>query len=221
MIDVFLCEGARTPAGRYGGALAAGRADALLAHAIKATLAKAPKLDAGAIDEVYDGCANQAGEDNRNVARMALLLAGLPAEIPGATINRLCGSGLDAVGTAARAIRAGEIDLAIAGGVEAMSRSPFVQGKATEAFSRQAEIFDTTIGWRFVNPLMKAQYGVDSMPETAENVAEEFQISRADQDAFALRSQQRAVAAQQRGFFDGEIAPVVIPQKKGDPITVS
>jgi acetyl-CoA acyltransferase len=216
MIDVFLCEGARTPVGRYGGALAAVRPDDLLAHAIKATLAKAPKLDAGAIDEVYAGCANQAGEDNRNVARMALLLAGLPAEIPGATINRLCGSGLDAVGTAARAIRAGEIDLAIAGGVESMSRAPFVQGKATEAFSRQAEIFDTTIGWRFVNPLMKAQYGVDSMPETAENVAEEFQISRADQDGFALRSQERAAAAQKNGRLAREIAPVEIKDRKGN-----
>jgi acetyl-CoA acyltransferase len=216
MIDVFLCEGARTPVGRYGGALAAVRPDDLLAHAIKATLAKTPKLDPSAIDEVYAGCANQAGEDNRNVARMALLLAGLPAEIPGATINRLCGSGLDAVGTAARAIRAGEIDIAIAGGVESMSRAPFVQGKATEAFSRQAEIFDTTIGWRFINPLMKAQYGVDSMPETAENVAEEFQISRADQDAFAFRSQQRAAAAQKNGRLAREIAPVEIKDRKGN-----
>jgi acetyl-CoA acyltransferase len=216
MIDVFLCEGARTPVGRYGGALAAVRPDDLLAHAIKATLTKAPKLDPNAIDEVYAGCANQAGEDNRNVARMALLLAGLPAEIPGATINRLCGSGLDAVGTAARAIRAGEIDLAIAGGVESMSRAPFVQGKATEAFSRQAEIFDTTIGWRFINPLMKAQYGVDSMPETAENVAEEFQISRADQDAFAFRSQQRAAAAQKNGRLAREIASVEIKDRKGN-----
>jgi 3-oxoadipyl-CoA thiolase len=216
MTDVFLCEGARTPVGRYGGALAAVRPDDLLAHAIRAALAKAPKLEPSAIDEVYAGCANQAGEDNRNVARMALLLAGLPAEIPGATINRLCGSGLDAVGVAARAIRAGEIDLAIAGGVESMSRAPFVQGKATEAFSRQAEIFDTTIGWRFVNPLMKAQYGVDSMPETAENVAEEFQISRADQDAFALRSQQRAAAAQKNGRLAREIAPVEIKDRKGN-----
>jgi 3-oxoadipyl-CoA thiolase len=216
MTDVFLCEGARTPIGRYGGALASVRPDDLLAHAIRATLAKAPNLDPGAIDDVYAGCANQAGEDNRNVARMALLLAGLPQEIPGATINRLCGSGLDAVGTAARAIRAGEIDLAIAGGVESMSRAPFVQGKATEAFSRQAEIFDTTIGWRFVNPLMKAQYGVDSMPETAENVAEEFQISRADQDAFALRSQTRAAAAQKNGRLAREIAPVEIKDRKGN-----
>jgi 3-oxoadipyl-CoA thiolase len=216
MTDVFLCEGARTPIGRYGGALASVRPDDLLAQAIRATLAKAPNLDPGAIDDVYAGCANQAGEDNRNVARMALLLAGLPQEIPGATINRLCGSGLDAVGTAARAIRAGEIDLAIAGGVESMSRAPFVQGKATEAFSRQAEIFDTTIGWRFVNPLMKAQYGVDSMPETAENVAEEFQISRADQDAFALRSQTRAAAAQKNGRLAREIAPVEIKDRKGN-----
>jgi 3-oxoadipyl-CoA thiolase len=216
MTDVFLCEGARTPIGRYGGALACVRPDDLLAHAIKSALAKAPKLDPNAIDDVYAGCANQAGEDNRNVARMAMLLAGLPPEIPGATINRLCGSGLDAVGTAARAIKAGEIDLAIAGGVESMSRAPFVQGKATEAFSRQAEIFDTTIGWRFVNPLMKAQYGVDSMPETAENVAEEFQISRADQDAFALRSQARAAAAQKNGRLAREIAPVEIKDRKGN-----
>ena len=216
MADVFLCEGARTPVGRYGGALASVRPDDLLAHAIKATLARAPQLDQNAIDEVYAGCANQAGEDNRNVARMALLLAGLPAEIPGATINRLCGSGLDAVGTAARAIRAGEIELAIAGGVESMSRAPFVQGKATEAFSRQAEIFDSTIGWRFVNPLMKAQYGVDSMPETAENVAEEFQISRADQDAFALRSQARAAAAQKSGRLAREIVAVEIKDRKGN-----
>ena len=216
MTDVFLCEGARTPIGRYGGALAAMRPDDLLAQAIKAALAKAPKLDPAAIDDVYAGCANQAGEDNRNVARLALLLAGLPQEIPGATINRLCGSGLDAVGTAARAIRAGEIDLAIAGGVESMSRAPFVQGKATEAFSRHAEIFDTTIGWRFVNPLMKAQYGVDSMPETAENVAEEFQISRADQDAFALRSQARAAAAQKNGRLAREISAVEIKDRKGN-----
>ena len=216
MPDVFLCEGARTPVGRYGGALSSVRPDDLLAHAIKATLAKAPKLDVNAIDDVYAGCANQAGEDNRNVARMALLLAGLPQEIPGATINRLCGSGLDAVGTAARAIRAGEIDLAIAGGVESMSRAPFVQGKATEAFSRQAEIYDTTIGWRFINPLMKAQYGVDSMPETAENVAEEFQIARADQDAFAMRSQARAAAAQKNGRLAREIAPVEIKDRKGN-----
>ena len=199
MTEAFLCEGARTPVGRYGGALSAVRPDDLLAHVIKAALAKAPGLDPRRIDEVYAGCANQAGEDNRNVARMAGLLAGLPHTVPGATINRLCGSGLDAIGTAARAVRAGEIEVAIAGGVESMSRAPFVQGKASEAFSRHAEIYDTTIGWRFVNPLMKAQYGVDSMPETAENVAEEFQVSRADQDAFALRSQARAAAAQKSG----------------------
>ncbi len=215
MTEAFLCEGARTPVGRYGGALSGVRPDDLLAHAIKATLAKAPSLDPRAIDDVYAGCANQAGEDNRNVARMAALLAGLPQTVPAATINRLCGSGLDAIGTAARAVRAGEIDVAIAGGVESMSRAPFVQGKATEAFSRHAEIFDTTIGWRFVNPLMKAQYGVDSMPETAENVAEEFQVSRADQDAFALRSQARAAAAQRSGRLAREIAPVEIKDRKG------
>jgi acetyl-CoA acyltransferase len=215
MTEAFLCEGARTPVGRYGGALSTVRPDDLLAHAIKAALARAPGLDPRAIDEVYAGCANQAGEDNRNVARMATLLAGLPPTVPAATINRLCGSGLDAIGTAARAVRAGEIDLAIAGGVESMSRAPFVQGKATEAFSRHAEIFDTTIGWRFVNPLMKAQYGVDSMPETAENVAEEYQVSRADQDAFALCSQARAAAAQKSGRLAREIAPVEIKDRKG------
>ncbi|MGA2793370.1 MAG: 3-oxoadipyl-CoA thiolase [Roseiarcus sp.] len=215
MTEAFLCEGARTPVGRYGGALSAVRPDDLFAHVIRATLAKAPGLEARAIDEVYAGCANQAGEDNRNVARMAALLAGLPPTVPGATINRLCGSGLDAIGTAARAVRSGEIEVAIAGGVESMSRAPFVQGKASEAFSRHAEIFDTTIGWRFVNPLMKAQYGVDSMPETAENVAEEFQIARADQDAFALRSQARAAAAQKSGRLAREIAPVEIKDRKG------
>src|SRR5579864_8113169 len=220
MTDVFLCEGARTPIGRYGGSLAAVRPDDLLAHAIKATLAKASKLDPSAIDDVYAGCANQAGEDNRNVARMALLLAGLPQEIPGVTINRLCGSGLDAVGAAARAIRAGEIDLAIAGGVESMSRAPFVQGKASEAFSRSAEIFDTTIGWRFINPLLKAQYGVDAMPETGENVAEEFQVSRADQDAFAIRSQQRAGKAIASGYFAEEITPISVPGGKAGPVVV-
>jgi 3-oxoadipyl-CoA thiolase len=216
MTEAFLCEGARTPVGRYGGALSSVRPDDLLAHAIKAVIAKAPGLDPHAIDDVYAGCANQAGEDNRDVARMATLLAGLPVTVPGATINRLCGSGLDAIGTAARAVRAGEIEVAIAGGVESMSRAPFVQGKATEAFSRQAEIYDTTIGWRFINPLMKAQYGVDSMPETAENVAEEFQISRADQDAFALRSQARASAAQKNGRLAREIAPVEIRDRKGN-----
>jgi acetyl-CoA acyltransferase len=216
MTEAFLCEGARTPVGRYGGALSSVRPDDLLGYAIKAALAKAPGLDPHAIDEVYAGCANQAGEDNRNVARMAGLLAGLPTTVPGVTINRLCGSGLDAVGTAARAVRAGEVELAIAGGVESMSRAPFVQGKATEAFSRHAEIYDTTIGWRFVNPLMKAQYGVDSMPETGENVAEEFQVSRADQDAFALRSQARAAAAQKNGRLAREIVAVEIKDRKGN-----
>ncbi len=221
MTEAFLCEGARTPVGRYGGALSAVRPDDLLAHAIRAALAKAPGLEARAIDDVFAGCANQAGEDNRNVARMAALLAGLPPTVPGATINRLCGSGLDAIGTAARAVRAGEIEVAVAGGVESMSRAPFVQGKASEAFSRHAEIFDTTIGWRFVNPLMKAQYGVDSMPETAENVAEEFQIGRADQDAFALRSQARAAATQKSGRLAREIAPVEIRDRKGHLTTVA
>ncbi|MGD0722239.1 MAG: 3-oxoadipyl-CoA thiolase [Roseiarcus sp.] len=216
MTEAFLCEGARTPVGRYGGSLSSVRADDLLAHAIRAVLARAPGLDPHAIDDVFAGCANQAGEDNRNVARMAGLLAGLPATVPGTTINRLCGSGLDAIGTAARAVRSGELEVVIAGGVESMSRAPFVQGKATEAFSRHAEIYDTTIGWRFVNPLMKAQYGVDSMPETGENVAEEFQISRADQDAFALRSQARAAAAQKRGRLAREIAPVEIRDRKGN-----
>ena len=216
MTEAFLCEGARTPVGRYGGSLSSVRPDDLLAHAIKATLAKAPGLDPRAIDDVFAGCANQAGEDNRNVARMAGLLAGLPTSVPGATINRLCGSGLDAIGTAARAVRAGEIEVAIAGGVESMSRAPFVQGKAAEAFSRHVEVYDTTIGWRFVNPLMKAQYGVDSMPETGENVAEEFQISRADQDAFALRSQARAAAAQKNGRLAREIVAVEIKDRKGN-----
>jgi acetyl-CoA acyltransferase len=216
MTEAFLCEGARTPVGRYGGSLSSVRPDDLLAHAIKATLAKAPGLDPHAIDDVFAGCANQAGEDNRNVARMAGLLAGLPTSVPGATINRLCGSGLDAIGTAARAARAGEIEVAIAGGVESMSRAPFVQGKAAEAFSRHVEVYDTTIGWRFVNPLMKAQYGVDSMPETGENVAEEFQISRADQDAFALRSQARAAAAQKNGRLAREIVAVEIKDRKGN-----
>ena len=184
--EAFLCDAVRTPIGRYGGALAKVRTDDLAAVPIKALMARNPKVDWEKLDEVYFGCANQAGEDNRNVARMALLLAGLPASVPGVTLNRLCASGLEAVGTAARAIRAGEMDFAIAGGVESMTRAPFVQGKADEAFARKAEIFDTTIGWRFINPLMKSQYGVDSMPETAENVAEEFQVTRADQDAFAL-----------------------------------
>ena len=218
--EAFICNAARTPIGRYGGALAKVRTDDLAAIPIKALMARHPKVDWEKLDEVYYGCANQAGEDNRNVARMALLLAGLPAGVPGVTLNRLCASGLEAVGTAARAVRAGEIDFAIAGGVESMTRAPFVQGKADEAFSRKAEIFDTTIGWRFINPLMKQQYGVDSMPDTAENVAVEFQIMRADQDAFALRSQQRAAHAIAEGYFAKEIVPVEIPGRKGETIKV-
>ncbi|MBO6838483.1 MAG: 3-oxoadipyl-CoA thiolase [Alphaproteobacteria bacterium] len=220
MTDAFICDAIRTPIGRYGGALSPVRADDLGAHPIAALLARNPKVDAATIDDVIYGCANQAGEDNRNVARMAALLAGLPESVPGTTMNRLCGSGMDAVGTAARAIRAGDASLMIAGGVESMSRAPFVMGKADTAFSRNAEIHDTTIGWRFVNKLMKERYGIDSMPETAENVAEDFQISRADQDAFAARSQDRAVAAQENGRLGVEIAPVSIPQRKGDPIVV-
>jgi len=217
MSEVFICDAIRTPFGRYGGTLATISADALAALPIKALLERNPGVDWNAVDDVVFGCANQAGEDNRNVARMALLLAGLPKEISGSTINRLCGSSLDAVSVAARAIKSGEAELMIAGGVESMSRAPFVMGKADAAFSRSAEIFDTTIGWRFVNPAMKAKYGVDSMPETAENVAEDFNVNRADQDAFALRSQQRAAAAQAAGFFAAEIVPVLIQQKKGDP----
>jgi 3-oxoadipyl-CoA thiolase len=220
MTDAFICDAIRTPIGRYGGALSPVRADDLGAHPIAALLARNPEVDAATIDDVIYGCANQAGEDNRNVARMAALLAGLPESVPGTTMNRLCGSGMDAVGTAARAIRAGDASLMIAGGVESMSRAPFVMGKADTAFSRNAEIHDTTIGWRFVNKLMKERYGIDSMPETAENVAEDFQISRADQDAFAARSQDRAVAAQENGRLGVEIAPVSIPQRKGDPIVV-
>ncbi|HVB89675.1 MAG TPA: 3-oxoadipyl-CoA thiolase [Beijerinckiaceae bacterium] len=215
MTEAFLCAGVRTPVGRYGGALSSVRPDDLLAHALEALLSKTPDLPASAIDEVYAGCANQAGEDNRNVARMALLLAGLPLEVPGATVNRLCGSGLEALGAAARAIRAGEIELAVACGVESMSRAPFVQGKAAEAFSRKAELFDTTIGWRFVNPKMKAEYGVDAMGETAENLAQEHQISRADQDAFALRSQNRTAAAQANGRLAREMTQVEIRDRKG------
>ncbi|MGA7939551.1 MAG: acetyl-CoA C-acyltransferase, partial [Bradyrhizobium sp.] len=220
MGEVFVCDAVRTPIGRFGGSLAKVRVDDLAAAPIKALMAKHPKLDWSQVDEVYYGCANQAGEDNRNVARMALLLAGLPDSVPGQTLNRLCASGLDAVGAGARAIRAGEIDLALAGGVESMTRAPFVMGKAAEAFSRSAEIFDTTIGWRFINPLMKAQYGVDAMPETGENVAEEFQVSRADQDAFAIRSQQRAGKAIAAGYFAEEITPVSVPGGKAGPITV-
>lgn len=220
MTDAFICGYTRTPIGRYGGALSSVRADDLAAIPLRALLAANPELDPAQIDEVILGCANQAGDDNRNVARMAVLLAGLPDSVPGTTMNRLCGSGMDAVITAARAIRAGEAQMIIAGGVESMSRAPFVMPKATSAFSRSNEVFDTTIGWRFVNPLMKAQYGVDSMPETAENVAEDFNISREDQDAFALRSQQKAAAAQASGRLASEITPVTIPQRKGDPIIV-
>jgi 3-oxoadipyl-CoA thiolase len=220
MREAFICDAVRTPIGRYGGALAKVRTDDLAAVPIRALMARNPKVDWEKLDEVYFGCANQAGEDNRNVARMALLLAGLPVSVPGVTLNRLCASGMEAVGSAARAIRAGEMEFAIAGGVESMTRAPFVQGKADEAFSRKAEVFDTTIGWRFINPLMKAQYGVDSMPETGENVAEEFQVSRADQDAFALRSQQRAAKAFASGYFAKEIVPVEIAGRKGDSVKV-
>jgi len=220
MRDVFICDFARTPIGRYGGALAKVRTDDLAATPIKALIKRNTKVDWTALDDVYFGCANQAGEDNRNVARMALLLAGLPESIPGITVNRLCASGLDAVGGAARAIRSGEIEFAIAGGVESMTRAPFVMGKAQEAFSRSTEVFDTTIGWRFVNPLMKQQYGIDSMPETGENFAEEFQVTRADQDSFAVRSQQRAGKAIASGFFAQEIVPVETPGGKAGPIVV-
>jgi 3-oxoadipyl-CoA thiolase len=218
--DAFICDAARTPIGRYGGALAKVRTDDLAAVPIRALVARNPKVDWEKLDDVFYGCANQAGEDNRNVARMALLLAGLPGSVPGVTLNRLCASGLEAVGTAARAIRSGEMEMAIAGGVESMTRAPFVQGKAQEPFSRSAEIYDTTIGWRFINPLMKQQYGVDSMPETGENVAEEFQVSRADQDAFAIRSQQRAGKAIAAGYFAEEITPVMVPGGKAGPVTV-
>lgn len=219
--QAFICDAVRTPFGRYGGSLAGVRADDLGAVPLKALMARHPGLDWEAVSDVIYGCANQAGEDNRNVARMSALLAGLPLAVPGSTVNRLCGSGLDALGTAARAIKAGEAGLMIAGGVESMSRAPFVMGKAESAYSRAARIEDTTIGWRFVNKLMKAQYGVDSMPETAENVATEFRISREDQDRMAVASQRKALAAQQRGFFDAEIVPVSVPQKKGDPLLVS
>ena len=220
MAEAFICDYIRTPIGRFGGALSAVRADDLGAIPLKALKERNAGLDMAAVDEVYFGCANQAGEDNRNVARMSLLLAGLPPTVPGTTLNRLCGSGMDAVIAAARAIRAGELDLAIAGGVESMSRAPFVLPKAETAFSRHAEIHDTTIGWRFVNKLMKQQYGVDSMPETGENVAEDFNVSRADQDAFAMRSQDKAAAAQKNGRLAQEITPVTIPQRKGEPIVV-
>ena len=218
--EVFLCDAVRTAIGRYGGALARVRADDLAAAPIKALIARNPKVDWTALDEVYLGCANQAGEDNRNVARMALLLAGLPPSIPGITVNRLCASGLDAVGAAARAVRAGEIELAIAGGVESMTRAPFVLGKSAEPFQRGGELHDTTLGWRFINPLMKAQYGVDSMPETGENVAEEFHVSREDQDAFAFRSQQRAAGAIASGYFGEEIVAIETPGGHRGPIVV-
>jgi 3-oxoadipyl-CoA thiolase len=220
MAEAFICDFARTPIGRYGGVLKDVRTDDLAAHPLRVLKQRNAGVDWAALDDVYMGCANQAGEDNRNVARMATLLAGFPAEVAGATVNRLCGSGLDAVGTAARAIRAGDAQLMLAGGVESMTRAPFVQGKATSAFSREAQIFDTTIGWRFVNPRMKAGFGIDSMPETAENVAQEFNISRADQDAFALRSQDKAAKAQANGRLAAEIVPVTIPQKKGDATVV-
>ena len=220
MTEPFICDAVRTPIGRYGGALAPVRTDDLGAIPLKALMARNESVDWDGVDEVAFGCANQAGEDNRNVARMALLLAGLPDSVPAATVNRLCGSGMDATGYVARAIKSGEAEFGISGGVESMSRAPFVMGKAETAFSRKSEIYDTTIGWRFVNPMMKKQYGVDSMPETGENVAEEFQINRADQDVFAYRSQMKAKAAMENGFFEKEITPVTIPRRKGEPIVV-
>ncbi|WP_018718234.1 3-oxoadipyl-CoA thiolase [Arhodomonas aquaeolei] len=220
MSEAYICDGVRTPFGRYGGALAAVRADDLATVPLRALMARNPKVDWGTVEDVILGCANQAGEDNRNVARMAALLAGLPENVPGTTMNRLCGSSLDAVGTAARAVRAGETELMLAGGVESMSRAPFVMGKAEKAFSRQADIYDTTIGWRFVNRLMAEQFGTHSMPETAENVAEDYGVARDDQDAFALRSQQRTRAAMESGRLAEEITPVTIPQRKGDPVVV-
>jgi len=221
MNQAFICDAIRTPFGRYGGALSSVRADDLGAIPLKALMARNPSVDWQLVSDVIFGCANQAGEDNRNVARMSSLLAGLPLELPGATINRLCGSGLDALGTAARAIKSGEAHLMIAGGVESMSRAPFVMPKADSAFSRTNAVYDTTIGWRFVNKLMKEKYGVDAMPETAENVATDYNISREDQDRMALASQLKAVAAQKAGYFDAEITPVTIAQKKGDPIIVN
>lgn len=220
MTQVFICDATRSPIGRYGGGLAPMRADDLAAHPLKALVARNPSVDWEAVDEVFYGSANQAGEDNRNIARMALLLAGLPQSVPGITLNRLCASGMEAVAAGARMIKAGEAELVIAGGSESMSRAPLVMPKAESAFSRRAEIYDTTIGWRFVNPQMKADYGVDSMPETGENVAERWKVSRADQDSFALRSQQRAGAAIQSGRLAAEITPVEIPQRKGDPLVI-
>ncbi|HEY0442060.1 MAG TPA: 3-oxoadipyl-CoA thiolase [Xanthobacteraceae bacterium] len=220
MRDVYICDAVRTPIGRYGGALAKVRTDDLATVPLKALMARNPKVDWDKVDEVFLGCVNQAGEDNRNVARMALLLSGLPSSVPGVTLNRLCASGLEAVGEAARAIKLGEMDLAIAGGVESMTRAPFVMPKATEAFSRTNEVYDTTIGWRFVNPAMEKQYGTDSMPDTAENVAEEFQVTRADQDAFAVRSQQRAGRAMASGYYAEEIVPVEAPGGRAGPIRV-
>ena len=221
MSEAFICDAVRTPIGRYGGALSGVRTDDLGAVPIKALIERNAKVDWKALDDVIYGCANQAGEDNRNVARMAALLAGLPVDVPGVTVNRLCGSGLDAVAMGARAIRTGEASLVIAGGVESMSRAPFVLAKSDAAFSRDVQMFDTTIGWRFVNPLMKKLYGIDSMPETAENVAAEFGVARADQDAFALRSQERALRAQENGTLAQEIVPVTLPAKKGDPVVVA
>ena len=220
MREAYICAYVRTPIGRYGGSLSGVRADDLAAVPLKALRERLPNLDFEAVDDLIYGCANQAGEDNRNVARMAVLLAGLPGSIPGTTMNRLCGSGMDAVIAAARAIKAGEAEIIIAGGVESMSRAPFVMPKADAAFSRNAEIYDTTIGWRFINPLIKSQYGVDSMPETGENVAADFNVSREDQDAFALRSQHKAAAAQANGRLAQEIVPVTIPKRKGDPVIV-
>jgi acetyl-CoA acyltransferase len=221
MTEAFICDAVRTPIGRFGGALSPVRTDDLAAIPIAALIARNPSLDPKAVDEVLLGCANQAGEDNRNVARMATLLAGLPVDVPGATVNRLCGSGLDAIGLAARTLKAGEADLIIAGGVESMSRAPFVLPKASEAFSRTAEIHDTTIGWRFINRRLEQLYGVDSMPETGENVAAQYGVSREDQDKFAFRSQQRTAAANARGFFESELVPVEIPQRKGKPVLVT
>uniref|UniRef100_UPI0028B16FA0 acetyl-CoA C-acyltransferase n=1 Tax=Paracoccus sp. TaxID=267 RepID=UPI0028B16FA0 len=218
MQDAFICDAVRTPIGRYGGALASVRADDLAALPLKALMERNPGVDWSAVDDLIYGCANQAGEDNRNVGRMAVLLAGMPVGVPATTVNRLCGSGMDAVGMAARAIKAGDCDFVIAGGVESMSRAPFVMPKAEAAFSRANAVYDTTIGWRFVNPAMKAQFGIDSMPQTADNVAADFAISRADQDAFAARSQARWEAAQKSGVFADEIVPVSIPQRKGEPV---